>query len=115
MQKSLLLGVTPKIRFKKKKKTLLYVNILILYLFTHMALSSIGASYTFAVAAQKCRFWSVRATLSQSKITYFTNSFLFYHFLFLYFTLFSCVKFIAPFTGFQNNKYKLPKIQILRF
>ncbi|GEM_PF-3036298 len=64
-------------------------------------------------ALQKCRFWSVRATLSQSKIIYFTNSFLFYRFLFLYFTLFSCVKFIAPFTGFQNNKYELPKCKYL--
>ena len=64
---------------------------------------------------QKSRFWSVRATLSQSKTTYFINSFLFYRFLFLYFTLFSCVKFIAPFTGFQNNKYELSKMQTLRF
>ena len=66
-------------------------------------------------ALQKCRFWAVRATLSQSKITYFTNSFLFYRFLFLYFTLSSCVKFITSFTGIQNNKYELPKTQILRF
>lgn len=58
---------------------------------------------------QKCRFWSVKATLSQSKIIYFINSFLFYRFLFLYFTLSSCVKFITPFTGFQNNKYELSK------
>ena len=66
-------------------------------------------------ALQKNRFGSVRAMLSQSKTIYFINSFLFYRFLFLYFTLFSCVKFITPFTGFQNNKYELPKTQILRF
>ena len=64
---------------------------------------------------QKCCFWSVRAILSQSKTIYFTKSFLFYRFLFLYFTLFSCVKFITPFTGFQNNKYELSKMQTLRF
>ena len=66
-------------------------------------------------ALQNSRFWSVRATLSQSKITYFTNSHLFYRFLFLYFTLFSYVKFIAPFTGFQNNKYEVPKTQTPHF
>ena len=66
-------------------------------------------------ALRKSRFGSVRATLSQSKITYFTKSFLFYRFLFLYFTLSGCVKFITPFTGFQNNKYELSKMQTLRF
>ena len=33
-------------------------------------------------ALQKCRFWSVRATLSQSKIIYFTNPFFFIAFFF---------------------------------
>ena len=66
-------------------------------------------------ALQKSRFGSVRAMLSQSKTIYFINSFLFYRFLFFYFTLSGCVKFITSFTGFQNNKYELSKMQILRF
>ena len=66
-------------------------------------------------ALQKSRFGSVRAMLSQSKTIYFINSFLFYRFLFFYFTLSGCVKFITSFTGFQNNKYELSKMQTLRF
>ena len=74
--------------------------------------------YQFSFINKVTSLFSIRYTLInilRRKTIYFTNSFLFYRFLFLYFTLFSCVKFIAPFTGFQNNKYELSKMQTLRF